>query len=513
MEVLHILSSFLILFLILKFKNSKRRLEGGWREAPGPWNLPIIGSLHLVVGRHPPHQSFRNLSAVYGPIMSLKLGDIKVVIISSAEAAREIMKTHDIDFASRPVNESVEAIFYGSNNMVFGPCNEFWRQMRRLCSMELLSIRRVRSFRAVREDEVSHLIRHIAASSGVVVNLSSKMAETSNNIMARASIGGRCDDQKLFLSALSDAVEILSGFTIVDLFPSIPFIRRITGYLKGLEQCGKKLDTMAEKIVEEHKEKWAKHVSNNDNGQLMEEDLTDVLLRVQREDSLQFPITNDNIKALINDMLMAGSETTSTTLEWAMSEMVQNPTIMEKAQREVREVIGNSGGLENLADEKLISGRLTYLQLVIKETLRLHPPGPLLLPRENQESQVIMGYVIPAKTKVMINMWAIGREEKYWGDPESFRPERFEENHVDFKGAHFEYVPFGAGKRICPGMQFALSTLEIILAHLLYYFDWKFLGEKGEKLDMTEAFGITARKKAPLVLLPTLRFPIKSASV
>ncbi|XP_020596707.1 cytochrome P450 71D11-like [Phalaenopsis equestris] len=513
MEVLYyafFLSSLLILFLNLKFKKSNK-LQKGCKEAPGPWNLPVIGNLHLFASRRPPHQSFRDLSAVYGQIMRLKLGDIKIVIISSAKAAREIMRTHDADFATRPLNDSIRAIFYGSNNISFGTSDEFWRQMRRLCNMELLSIKRVRSLRAIREVEVSHLIQHIGASSGTVTNLSSKMVETNNNIMARAVIGDRCDDQNLFLSALDDAVEILSGFTIVDLFPSVPFLGRITGFQQKFEKCRINLDLMAEKIVEEHKKKRAKHFSNNDTEKLKEEDLTDVLLRVQREDSLPFPLTNDNIKALINDILMAGTDTTSRTLEWAMSEMIQNPAILEKAQREVREFVSDNGGLRKLVDEELISGKLSYLQLVIKETLRLHPPAPLLLPRENQETKEIMGYVIPAKTKVLINMWAIGREQKYWGDPENFRPERFEENPVDFKGAHFEYVPFGAGRRICPGMQFGLFTLEIILAHLLYYFDWKFLGKKGEMLDMREAFGVILKRETPLCLIPTLRFPILPA--
>ncbi|KAH0454938.1 hypothetical protein IEQ34_016862 [Dendrobium chrysotoxum] len=406
MDVLYtslFLISLIILFLKIKTSHAKQR----GREPPGPWNVPILGSLHRVVGRQPPHHAFRELSTVYGPIMSLKLGDIHAVIISSAEAAREILKTHEIYFASRPINDSVNAIFYNANNIIFGRHGEFWREMRRLCTMELLSTKRVRSFRAVREEEVSHLVEFLAASSGGVVNISSKMAETGNNIMARAAIGGRCDDQKMFLSALGDAVEFLSGLTIVDLFPSMPFIGRITGFRRRLEQCQKSLDLMAEKIVEEHREKRAKRFSGNDD---QEEDLTDVLLRVQREDSLQFTLSNDNIKAVINDMLMAGSETTSTTLEWAMSEMVRNPTVMKKAQREVREVIG-SGRQGKVVDEELISGKLTYLQQVIKETLRLHPPGPLLLPRENQESREIMGYVIPAKTNVMVNMWAIGREE------------------------------------------------------------------------------------------------------
>lgn len=198
---------------------------------------------------------------------------------------------------------------------------------------------------------------------------------------------------------------------------------------------------------------------------------------------------------------MAGSETTSTTLEWAMSELVRNPIIMKKVQREVREVLINA--TRTIEDVELMSGKLGYLQLVIKETLRLHPPAPLLLPRENNESCKVMGYDFPVKTTVIVNAWAIGRDPKYWDEPEVFWPERFEGNQINMEGAHFEMIPFGAGRRICPGMHFASLTLEMTLAYLLYYFDWEYSAKNGEELDMTEAFGISVRRKSPLRLLAT----------
>ncbi|KAK8943007.1 Premnaspirodiene oxygenase [Platanthera zijinensis] len=505
-----LVSIFSFSFLALKFMNSKKQQKEGGREPPGPWNLPILGSLHHIFGSKLPHRSLRDLSAVYGPIMRLKLGEIPVVVISSVEGVREVMKTHDIVFATRPITKSIEALFFAGNDVIFGPYGEFWRQMRRLCTLELLSTKRVRSFRAVREEEVSHLLGSLAPSSGVAVNLSSKLAEISNNVTARAAIGSRCGDQELFFSVLGDAVEFVSGFTLVDLFPSKPFLGRIMGYQSRLEKCGKKLNEMLEKIVEEHVEKVGKNsnvAGNNGEEALMVEDLTDVLLRVQREGSFPFPISNDNIKAIIEDILMAGSETSSTLMDWAMSELIRNPEIMKKAQREVREVIGSTPG--RMVEEEVTSGRLTYLQMVIKETLRLHPPVPLLLFRENQEICKVMEYEIPLKTTVMINMWAITRDAKYWDDPNIFWPERFEASTVDFRGSHFEFAPFGAGRRMCPGMQFGLSTVELVLAYLLYYFDWQCLEKE---LDMGEAFGVTTRRKSPLYVVPTLHFPLPTSA-
>ncbi|XP_020693769.1 cytochrome P450 71D7 [Dendrobium catenatum] len=500
---MQLLFTFIFLFLtfiliksIIK-KLNQHQLQSS-KQAPGPKNLPIIGSIHHLLGRRPPHRALRDLSAVYGPIMRLKLGEIGAIVISSPKAAKEIMQTHDIIFASRPITPTIDALLYGGKNLVFASYGEFWRQMRRLCINELLSSKRVHCFRAIREKEISYLIQSInaAASDGALINLRSEFANLTNNIMAISVVGGRCEDQKAFLSTINEVLELLSGFSLIDLFPSMPkFIARIAGFPQKLERCWLKLDGILEKIVQEHNVNSAKD-------SMEEEDLTDVLLRIQRDGSLQIPLSNDHIKAVINDMLMAGSETTATTLEWAISELVCNPHIMKKAQKEVREAFGNDMR-KIIGDEKLISGKLSYLQLVIKETLRLHTPVPLLLPRENKERCEVMGYEIPARTTVMVNAWAIGRDPKYWEEPEVFRPERFEENNIDMKGAHFEMIPFGAGRRICPGMHFGLATVEMALAHLLYYFDWENPAKNGEELDMSEAFGIAMRRQSPLCLLAT----------
>ena len=208
------------------------------------------------------------------------------------------------------------------------------------------------------------------------------------------------------------------------------------------------------------------------------------------------------------DVFAAGSETTATTTIWTMSELAKNPGVMRRAQSEVRRVLQ---GKTRVAEAD-IQGRLPYIQAVIRETLRLHPPLPLILPRSCAEPITIMGHDVPAGTTVLVNVWALGRDGRYWsGDPEEFRPERFEAeaSAVEFKGADFELLPFGAGRRMCPGMSFGLANVELALASLLFHFDWEAPGVSDPaEFDMTEAFGITARRKANLLLRPILRVPL-----
>lgn len=200
---------------------------------------------------------------------------------------------------------------------------------------------------------------------------------------------------------------------------------------------------------------------------------------------------------LFQDMFIAGTDTSSATLSWTMTQLMKNPSKMKKLQQELREIIGNKGKVEE-ADLH----RLTYLKLVIKEVLRLHPPAPLLVPRETIEKCTIKGYEVPSNTRVLINAKAIGLDPNSWENPNEFRPERFIDNNVDFRGQDFSLVPFGVGRRSCPGISFALVVVELALANLLYCFDWEFpFGVKKEDLDLEEAVGITVHRKNPLYLV------------
>ncbi|KAK4285642.1 hypothetical protein QN277_002312 [Acacia crassicarpa] len=463
---------------------------------PGPKKLPLIGNLHQIGSL--PHRSFRTLAKKYGPIMHLQLGQLSYIIVTSKELAKEVMKTHDTIFANRPKFFVGDTFLYNSTDLAFSPYGSYWRQIRKICTLEVLSIKRVRTFRWAREEEVFALVKHISENQiGSVVNLSEQLQQLTNTIISRAAFGWKTKNIEKVLSAFEYVMKNALTFTIPDLYPSLEFLRVINGMKAEAEKVRKDLDTMLDTIINEHVEKKV------DPTEQVEEDFVDVLLRIQKENDIEIPLTLDNIKALILDIFIAGTEATVVATEWAMAEMVKNPKILKKAQEEVRRVYGNKG----YVDESELH-QLTYVAAVIRETLRLHPPGPLLFPRESSEICELNGYKLPAKTKLIVNFWAIARDPEYWNEPEIFRPERFIDSSIDYRGGNFEYMPFGAGRRICPGLSFATAVLDLVLPSLLYHFDWKLPnGKKNEELDMSEIFLTTLRLKNGLCLVPTAYRP------
>ncbi|CAI0455259.1 unnamed protein product [Linum tenue] len=285
-------------------------------------------------------------------------------------------------------------------------------------------------------------------------------------------------------------MKMLGGFSLVDLFPSSNLLRLLVA--NAAERKLKKVHSAADAIMETIiNDRLAKRSSTVAAGGNDDEDLLGVLLNLKDTDDLGFT----EIKAVILDMFLAGSDTWTITVEWAMSELMKHPRVMEKAQREVRKVFNGKG----VVDEASID-RLQYLQLVLKETLRLHPPGPLAIPRESKETIVVNGYKIPAKTRVFVNLWAINRDPHHWAQPEVFEPERFLNSSVDFRGTDFHYLPFGAGRRMCPGMHYGLALAYLSLANLIYHFDWKLPHQmKPEDLDMRERFGIEVKRQNNLI--------------
>ncbi|CAN6201011.1 unnamed protein product [Urochloa humidicola] len=493
-------------FLCLRLAASRRRSGGGGgaRLPPSPWALPVIGHLHHLAGRALPHRAMRDLASRHGAaLMLLRLGALPVVVASSAAAAEEVMRARDLDFATRPLTRTARlAIPAGAEGVIFAPYGEAWRQTRKICTVELLSARRVLSFRPVREDEARRLLLAVASAAAPApapeaVNLSELLAAYAADSSVRAIIGSRFRDRDTFLAMLERGLKLFARLSLPDLFPSsrlAMLVSRMPGRMKRHRQ---EAEVFMDALVREHEESRVA-----DDGK--EEDLLDVLLRIQREGDLQVPLTTDSIKSVVGDMFAGGSETAATTLQWIMAELMRNPRVMEKAQGEVRRELA---GRRTVTEDDL--GNLHYMRLVIKEALRLHPPVPLLLPRECRRTCQVLGYDVPAGTIVFVNAWAIARDPSYWDMAEEFVPERFEGSEVDFKGTDFEFIPFGAGRRMCPGMAFGLVHLELALAGLLYHFDWELpLGMKAEDLDMTEEMGVTARRLKDLLLVPVVRVPV-----
>ncbi|CAL9187610.1 unnamed protein product [Musa hybrid cultivar] len=502
-------TSFLFSFLVLLVSLlllKKNRSGGGARATlpPGPSKLPIIGSLHHLLGGLP-HRSLTALSQKFGPVILLKLGEVPTLVVSSTEAAAEIMKTHDVSFASRPTNLNLQSATYGDRGVGFTSYGFHWRELRKMSIVELLSAKRVQSFRFIREEEVLNLVRSIVlvSNTGSTVNLSKKLVLLANDIGSRSVIGSKCKYQKEFIRIVMQTLEAAGGFSLADLFPSWPIIKLLSGATFKMQMLHRDMDAILNSIIQERRERKSAEQPEEEE----EEALVDVMLRVQAEGSLSFPLADEDMKAMMLDMLGGASETSAGIMEWAMSELMTNPRVMRRLQEEVRETVGEKGKVT----EKDING-MNYLKLVIKETLRLHPPVPLLLPRECRETCEVLGYQIPEKTRVFVNVWALGRDPRYWDNPTEFEPERFERRNsmVDFKGTNFEFLPFGAGRRICPGMSFGLKSIELSLASLLYNFDWELpSGDEGmpQELDMSETFSITCRRKSDLCLRAIPRIP------
>ncbi|KAM0889511.1 hypothetical protein ACQ4PT_027643 [Festuca glaucescens] len=482
----------------------------GKRLPPGPWKLPFLGSLHhVLLSRYGdlPHRALRELSGKHGPLMLLRFGVVPTLVVSSADAAREVLKTHDTAFANRHVSPTLAVFSRGGQDILFSPYGDLWRQLRRVCVLELLSTRRVQSFRHIREDEAAGLLSSVAdecarsggVAIGAVVEIGEQMTHMINDVVVRSAMGSRCPRREELVRVIDESVKLAGGFNLADLFPSSTLARCLSGGLRKAERCNQQIrDIMKDIIVE--------RTSAAVDGSDREEDLLGVLLRVQRDGSAQCALTTEIITTVILEIFAAGSETSSTTLEWAMSELVRKPHLLHKAQAEVREAFK---GQHKITEGDV--GKLSYLHLVIRETLRLHAPVPLLLPRECREQCEVMGYHIPQGTKVLVNTWAMCRDGAYWEDADEFKPERFEASTAaDFKGGDFEFIPFGSGRRICPGMGLGLANMELVLATLLYHFDWELPRGDGkpEELDMSESFGITVRRKSKLVLRATQRIPL-----
>ncbi|KAG6389534.1 hypothetical protein SASPL_151005 [Salvia splendens] len=401
--------------------------------------------------------------------MHLKFGEVTTVIVSSAEAAKMVLKAHDPACADRPKSVATQIMWYNYSDIVFSPYGDYWKQMRKICILELLSAKNVRSFEYIRKDEASLLIRSIQSTLGAPFDLTEKIFLFMNSMTCRAAFGNASMDRAAAIKLIKKAICLAGHFDLADLFPSNLASTKM-GY-----------------------------------GELGTEDLVDVLLRLKKSGELNLPITNDSIKSVIFDMFAAGTESSSSTVDWAMAELMKNPRSMAKAQDEIRQAFR---GKEEIKESEIRT--LKYLKMVINETLRLHPPVSLI-PRACRVEFEVDGYDIPLNANVIVNIWSIGRDPKYWRDAESFEPERFEENPIDYLGSHFDYIPFGSGMRICPGMTFGITNVEFVLAQLLYHFDWELPpGMSHDDLDMTEVHGIAVSRKSSLRLIAQPYDPVLS---
>uniref|UniRef100_M4F5J0 Uncharacterized protein n=1 Tax=Brassica campestris TaxID=3711 RepID=M4F5J0_BRACM len=375
--------------------------------------------------------------------MLIHFGFVPLVVITSKEAAEEVLRTHDLDCCSRPKLVGTRLLSRDFKDVGFTPYGEEWKERRKFADFH--------ESKFIDKEEIEELVFE---------------AETA-----------------------------LASFTCSDFFPVAGLgwlVDWFSGQHKRLNDVYLKLDTLFQLVIDDHM---------NPGRTKDHEDIIDAMLDVihkqGKNDSLK--LTVDHIKGFLANIFLAGIDTGAITMIWAMTELAKKPKLMKKVQDEIRDCLGNNK--ETITEEDV--DKVPYLKLVIKETFRLHPAAPLILPRETMSHMKVQGYDILPKTRILVNTWAIGRDPKLWTEPEEFNPERFIDSHVDYRGQHYELLPFGSGRRMCPGMPMGIATVELGLLNLLYFFDWRVPeGMTHKDIDTEEAGTLTTVKKVPLKLVP-----------
>ncbi|KAL6310766.1 hypothetical protein AAG906_006157 [Vitis piasezkii] len=441
---------------------------------PSPPKLPIIGNLHQLSKL--PHRSLWTLSQKYGSIMFLQLGCVPTIVISSADMAEQVLRTRDNCCCSRPLSPGSKMLSYNLLDLAFSPYSDHWKEMRKLFSAELLSPKRAESLWHAREVEVDRLISSVSQASPLPVDVTEKVFHLVDGILGAFAFGKSYEGS-------SFGTRILEAFSAEDFFPTGGWIiDAMSGLRAKRKNCFHNLDGYFQMVIDHH--------LDPSRPKPEQDDLVDIFIRFLKEPKRPFQFTNDHIKAMLMDTFIGGTDTTAITLEWTMSELMANPRVMNKLQAEVRSWIGSKPRVER-DDLK----NLKYLNMVIKEALRKHTPI--------HDKSSSIEYDIYPGTRILVNAWGIGRDPKSWKDPDVFYPERFEDSEIEFYGKHFELLPFGAGKRICPGANMGVITAEFTLANLVYCFDWELpSGIKIEDLGLEEELGgFTAGRKTPFAWL------------
>lgn len=459
---------------------------------PGPPPLPVIGNL-LNLGSQP-HKSLTRLSHTYGPIIKLQLGYVTTIVVSSPAIAREILQTHDAIFSNRTIPDSITALRQDELGLPWLPVSPLWRNLRKICNLHIFSHKKLESDQHIRHEKVQELVGYVrrSLSTGDAVDIGEAAFKTMVNLLSKTMLSedltNPSDSAKDFKDLVWCIMVEAGNPNLADYFPALKKIdpqgsrRRMTVYFRKVFDV---FDGLIEKRLRDRATV----------GSVRKNDVLDTLLdaREAKEDVDIFLI-----KHFLLDLFVAGTETTSSTLEWALSELLHSPEKLSRAQAELDRVVGKGKPIE----ESDIA-HLPYLQAITKETFRMHPPVPLCLPRKSGLETEIGGFTVPKEAQVLLNLWAIGRDPSIWKDPNVFTPERFLGSDIDVKGQHFELTPFGGGRRICPGLPLALKMLHWMLGSLINSFNWELEGRvKPEDMSMEEKFGITLQRAQPLRVIP-----------
>ncbi|KAL0310313.1 UNVERIFIED_CONTAM: cytochrome [Sesamum calycinum] len=492
--ILSVLVMSIIWFIKVSFNPGRRTPP----LPPGPRGLPILGYLPFL-GNNLLHQ-FGDLAHQYGPIYKLYLGNKLCVVINSPSLVKEVVRDQDSIFADRDANIAALTVTYGGNDIAFSPHNSRWRAMRKIFVREVLSSGSLHASYNLRKDEVRKAIRGVYNNIGKPVQVGELSFRTELNVIMNMLWGGIVEGeegQKVgdeFREVVIKFVDLLGKPNIADFYPVLARFD-IHGVKKEMEGYLQSLDRIFEDVIAKYRKMLSREIKKEGK-----KDFLQVLLELKENEDSEMSMSLTQIKALFVDIVAGGTDTTATTIEWAMAELLNNPKAMANVQNELSEMVGLNTEVEEFHIPKL-----KYLEAVVKETMRLHPAVALLVPRSPTQTSTVGGYTIPKRTRVFINVGWIQRDPSIWDSPLEFKPERFlhENEKYDFSGNDFRYLPFGSGRRICAGLPLAERMLMYLLASLLHSFEWKL--PDGETVDMSDTFGIVVRKSTPLLAIPTPR--------
>ncbi|KAH7387815.1 hypothetical protein KP509_16G042500 [Ceratopteris richardii] len=464
------------------------------RLPPGPPAIPVVGHLHLISKN--PHHSFCELSKRYGPLIFLRFGSVPVLVASSPDTARQILQKHDQIFSWRP-RIAVSSYLFGGKDILFSQPGAYHKLLRQLAFSHLFGNKRLQSFRPIISSEIRQLLCNVShASNNVFVR--EKLYESTFSIISAMVMGEstkkinfHSPKGQSLVAALLEVVDLVGAFNVGDYFPLLATLD-----LQGYEQRSKAVSQILKVIFGEVIHERRNDRENRDN-KMEDEDFLDALITVS-SDQKDVPITDSHLVGILTDIFAGGIDTSAATIEWALAELLKHPKTLKKVQDELSLVVGST----RLVFESDVEN-LPYLRAVVKEAMRVHPVAPLLLPHAAREQCQVYGYGVPSGTLVYINVWAIGRDPTVWGNPLEFYPERFLQSNINFRGQHFELLPFGSGRRVCPGLALGISNVYLMLANLLHVFDWVTLGE----MDLKEKFSSICKLADPLVAKVKLRVP------
>ncbi|XP_049369172.1 cytochrome P450 71A1-like [Solanum verrucosum] len=489
-------------FVLKIFNHPKRKVPPG----PKPW--PIIGNLNLLGSL--PHESLHHLSQKYGDLMLLKFGSKPVLVASSPEMAKEILKTHDAIFASRPALAAGKYTSYNYSDMTWAPYGAYWRQARKIYLTEIFSPKRLDSLEYIRIEERQTLISRLFPHSGKPIFLRDHLPRFTLRTISRLVMSDKyCSDQSNSdtssivtlerLQWMLDEWFVLGG--VINLGDWIPLFSwfDLQGYVKRMKALGKNFTEFYKYVLDDHNA-----TKMQTTGDFVPKDMVDALLHLSNDPNLEVKLTSDHMMGLINNLLAGGTDTAAATIEWTFQELLRRPNIIDKARQELDRAIGK----ERWVEEEDFS-KLPYIDAIIKESFRLHPLCTLLPPHYSIEDCNVAGYDIPKGTTVFVNAWSLGRNPEYWDRAEEFIPERFIENNIDMKGQNFALLPFGSGRRRCPGYSLGMKVVRTTMANLLHGFNWKLAGDmRPVDISMEEIYGLTTHPKKPISLIMEPRLPL-----